>query len=81
MEQSDLLKILVATLEKLGTPYLLTGSLASSTFGEPRFTKDIDVVVALTSAQVAALCAAFPAPEYYCSAKPVAQLALLRAVI
>ena len=66
MEQADLLKVLVGTLEKLGVRYLLTGSLATSAFGEPRFTNDIDVVVRLTFAQVPHLCAAFPPPDYYC---------------
>jgi hypothetical protein len=66
MEQSDLLKVLVTALDRLGVPYLLTGSLATSTFGEPRFTNDIDVVVRLTPGQVPGLCAAFPEPDYYC---------------
>ena len=59
MEQADLLKTLVGALEKLGVPYLLTGALATSAFGEPRFTQAIDVVVRLTLAQVPHLCAAF----------------------
>jgi hypothetical protein len=66
MEQSDLLKVLVTTLDRLRISYLLTGSLASSAFGEPRFTHDIDVVVRLTLPQVPGLCAAFPDPDYYC---------------
>ncbi len=67
MEQAELLKVLVGALEQLGIPYLLTGSLATSAYGEPRFTHDIDVVVRLTLAQVPHLCAAFPAPDFYCS--------------
>jgi hypothetical protein len=66
VEQAELLKKLVLSLEDLSVPYLLTGSLATSAFGEPRFTHDIDVVVRLTLAQVPQLCAAFPAPDYYC---------------
>jgi hypothetical protein len=66
VEQADLLKALVGALEELGVPYLLTGSLAASAYGEPRFTHDIDVVVRLTLAQVPHLCAAFPPPDYYC---------------
>ncbi len=66
MGQSDLLRHLVATLEALGIPYLLTGSMATIVYGEPRFTQDIDVVVAMTPAHVMAFCAAFPAPDYYC---------------
>jgi hypothetical protein len=73
MVQSDLLRHLVQTLETLGIPYLITGSVASITYGEPRFTKDIDVVVDLKSSQVADLCKAFPEPEYYCSVDAATQ--------
>jgi hypothetical protein len=73
MEPSDLLKYLAETLERLQVPYLITGSMATIAYGEPRFTNDIDVVVVLTSAQVPALCTAFPEPEFYCSPEAVAQ--------
>jgi len=36
-----------AALEKLGAPYFLGGSLASSLHGDPRSTNDIDLVTAL----------------------------------
>ncbi|MGF1583051.1 MAG: nucleotidyl transferase AbiEii/AbiGii toxin family protein [Gemmataceae bacterium] len=67
MEQSELLKHLASTLDQMGVPYLVTGSMASIAYGEPRFTNDIDVVVALPVDKVPALCAAFPAPDYHCS--------------
>jgi hypothetical protein len=38
MEPSELLKHLSSTLDRLGIPYLITGSTASITYGEPRFT-------------------------------------------
>ena len=43
MEQSEFLKALSETLERLAIPYLITGSMASATYGEPRFTNDVDV--------------------------------------
>src|SRR3954452_22947491 len=73
MEQSDLLKYLANTLERLGIPYLLTGSMATIAYGEPRFTNDIDVVVAMNLSQVPAFCAAFPAPDFFCPADAVEQ--------
>jgi hypothetical protein len=73
MEPSDLLKHLVNTLESLGIPYLLTGSMASIAYGEPRFTNDIDVVVSMTAGQVPGFCAAFPAPDFFCSQAAVEQ--------
>jgi hypothetical protein len=66
MDESNLLRHLAATLEQLAIPYLVTGSMATIAYGEPRFTNDIDVVVALQPAQVDAFCAAFPEPEFYC---------------
>jgi len=44
MEQHELLLYLVECLEKLRIPYLITGSIASMAYGEPRFTNDIDIV-------------------------------------
>jgi hypothetical protein len=59
----------VDVLEEQGITYLLVGSLASGVYGEPRMTQDIDVVVELRPDQVARLCQAFPAPEYYVAEK------------
>ncbi len=39
-------------LEDLGVPWLLGGSLASSLYGEPRTTLDVDLVAALEPSQV-----------------------------
>ncbi len=44
MEQSELLRYVVAVIERLGVPYLVTGSVATIFFGEPRFTNDIDII-------------------------------------
>ncbi len=75
MEQSDLLRKLAAELERLGISYLITGSTATISYGEPRFTNDIDVVVELGLDHLDALWSAFPAPEYYWS-KDAALLAI-----
>jgi hypothetical protein len=63
----ELLARLADTLNALQVPYLITGSMASGAYGEPRMTNDIDVVVELDLPHVEALLAAFPAPDYYCS--------------
>lgn len=65
MEQSDLLRKLANELEKLGITYLVTGSMATIAYGEPRFTNDIDVVVDLKANDVSAFCDAFPNPDFY----------------
>ncbi|HWL94534.1 MAG TPA: hypothetical protein VNT79_13500, partial [Phycisphaerae bacterium] len=60
MDQSSLLRLLVAVLERLQIRYIVTGSVASTAYGEPRFTYDIDVVADLQSSQVKSFSAAFP---------------------
>lgn len=65
MEIDDLLRKLVAALEGLGLPYLITGSMASILYGEPRLTNDIDVVVDLPLSRVTDLCAAFADDDFY----------------
>jgi hypothetical protein len=55
MSQSELLKKTIAALDAAKTPYMLTGSYASSLQGELRLTHDIDLVVAITPAAVASL--------------------------
>src|SRR5262245_44010247 len=66
MGPSDLLRKLAEALEALEIPYLITGSMATIAYGEPRFTNDIDVVVELPEAKVDAFCDAFPPGEFYC---------------
>jgi hypothetical protein len=73
MGQSDLLEHLTRTFETLGIPYLITGSMATIAYGEPRFTNDIDVVARISAQQISAVCAAFPEPDYYCSFQAVEQ--------
>jgi hypothetical protein len=54
-------------LDELGVPYLIGGSLASSTFGVPRATQDVDVVADLRQKHVEALVAELR-PEFYIDA-------------
>ena len=67
MEPFDLLNVLARTMENLQLPYLVTGSMATIAYGEPRFTNDIDVVVDLSGDRVESFCAAFPEEDYYLS--------------
>ena len=67
MEQSELLRYVVGVVERLGLRYLVTGSVATIFFGEPRFTNDLDIVIALPVGRVADFCRECPAPEFYVS--------------
>lgn len=67
MEQSDLLRLAIETLEELEIPYALVGSFASGVWGESRFTQDIDIVIQVDPQTVESLCAAFSPDEFYVS--------------
>lgn len=67
MEQDELLAMVLDVLERQGIIYFVVGSFASSVYGEPRFTQDVDIVVELSEAQVQPLCDAFPSPQFYVS--------------
>jgi hypothetical protein len=71
MEPLELLERLVIVLERMKVPYLTVGSMATISFGEPRFTNDIDVVIELRQSQISEFCDAFPSPEYYLSRSAV----------
>ncbi len=78
MEQSDLLRYTIELLERINVTYAIVGSFASSAYGEPRFTMDIDMVIDLTAGQVAEFCAQFPNPEFYISEPAVKQAVVNR---
>ena len=65
MEPSELLRYMVDVLERLGLQYLVTGSVATIQYGEPRFTNDIDIVVDLPASAVGEFCNAFPSADFY----------------
>ena len=67
MDQAELLRYLLDTLERQGFEYAITGSHASMAFGEARLTNDIDVLVALQAGDLPVFLAAFPAPNFYVS--------------
>ena len=61
--------MVVETFNRLNIRYLITGSVASMAYGEPRLTNDIDIVAAIDGSHVGALKACFPAGEFYLSAE------------
>lgn len=67
MEQYELLRHLVNCFESMGIRYIVTGSMASMAYGEPRFTNDIDVVADIKECHVAGLRRCFPEDEFYLS--------------
>lgn len=56
---------LLSPLEDARIPYAVVGSVASSVYGEPRATNDVDVLIQLSPDDAARLSQAFPAGEFY----------------
>jgi hypothetical protein len=65
MAVDDFFERLIAALERAEVAYMVTGSFASSTYGTPRATNDIDVVIAPDAAQLRELLLQFPNDRYY----------------
>ena len=50
----------------MGARYMVTGSLATVAYGEPRLTVDVDLVIDLAADDVVELRRAFGGADYYC---------------
>lgn len=59
------IELFVRPLEALSVPYMVTGSVASMIYGEPRLTLDLDLVVEIGAEGAEALLEAFPEAEFY----------------
>jgi hypothetical protein len=67
VRQIELLHYVIEVLEQQQIAYAIVGSLASGTWGEPRMTRDIDIVIQLPAEKIDALCSAFPEDDFYVS--------------
>jgi hypothetical protein len=63
--EEEVLGRLARSLESLGIPYMVTGSMASSFHGKPRTTHDADVVIDPTPAALDRLVAELSAAAFY----------------
>jgi hypothetical protein len=66
----DIVRDVSRRLEQGGLAYMLTGSMAMNFYAQPRMTRDIDLVVALTSQDADAIVRLFT-PDYYVSREAV----------
>ncbi|HEY1240039.1 MAG TPA: hypothetical protein VGF16_05755 [Bryobacteraceae bacterium] len=55
---------ILETLDQLGIPYCIVGSVASSVYGTPRTTMDVDLVADLRATQLGSFAAALH-PDFY----------------
>lgn len=74
MRQADLFLLFTEPLERDRIPYMVGGSVASMSYGEPRLTNDIDIVVDLNPASIKTLCMAFPETTFYCPPEDVVRI-------
>jgi hypothetical protein len=61
----DLIGLFIEPLEAKRIRYMITGGVASVIYGDPRFTRDVDVVMQLSAAEIADLASAFDAAAFY----------------
>jgi hypothetical protein len=68
--QLDVLKLITARLDQAGVAYMITGSIAAGLYGQPRMTRDIDVVAVLYPAHATTLVDSL-APDFTCDLETV----------
>lgn len=78
MHEVNFFRLFTDPLNDLGIPYMVTGSVASILYGEPRLTHDIDLILALQKKDLQRFCAAFPFSNFYCPPTEVIQDELAR---
>jgi hypothetical protein len=64
---ADLLREVVCALDAAGIPHMVVGSFASTSYGAPRATQDIDIVIDPTAEALELFVAAFPSDRIYVS--------------
>ena len=65
VSQAELLRVAVALLNDAGIPYMVVGSYASSFHGEPRMTRDVDLVVEPTEPELRLLVEKIDGDRFY----------------
>lgn len=65
MTDASLIALFVRPLNRLRIPYLVTGAVASVVYGEPRLTRDIDLVIELRPRDARRFAEAWSPEEFY----------------
>ena len=66
MQEANLISIFVKPLNDAKIEYMVTGSVASILYGEPRMTHDIDLVIKLSDKNALCIAELFPEDKFYC---------------
>ena len=78
MLEHNLFFIFTSRLNKLNIRYMITGSVASIVYGEPRMTHDIDLVVEIDFKDTERFAEAFPIDSFYCPPSEIIKVELGR---
>lgn len=78
MLEPNLITLFTEPLHHNQIDYMVTGSVATIVYGEPRLTHDVDLVLALRPAQLDALVHAFPLKSFYAPPKEALLLEVQR---
>ncbi len=73
MPPPDLISLFVVPLNHLDIRYMITGAVAAVIYGEPRFTRDVDLVVDLRPGDAERITAAFPGDAFYVPPRDVVE--------
>ena len=65
MTDPDFIGLFIEPLETQGLSYMITGGVASVIYGDPRFTRGIDIVLELPESGIEGLAQAFSSPDFY----------------
>lgn len=77
---NNLFEIFVVPLNQSGIKYMITGSVASIMYGEPRLTHDIDLVIFLIDKDVEKLRLLFPEENFYTPPEEVVRIEMSRSL-
>lgn len=78
MQEPNLFGLFASKLNDQKLNYMITGSVASIVYGDPRLTHDIDIVLDLSELDIFSFVAAFPAQEFYVAPIEVIKDEILR---
>ncbi len=80
MDPLDTYMLFTRPLESRDLAYMVTGSVASTFYGYPRFTHDLDLVLELPAEQEKDISAAFPLEKFYVPPEEVMRVEARRAL-
>ena len=66
MQQAELFLLFTAPLDAAHVAYMVSGSVASMVYGEPRLTNDMDIIVAFAAGRAGDIEKLFPLSDFYC---------------